>query len=198
MIRSMLLVTTIFGSLLMTTLVSQADSPREFLYKAQQGANSEIMLGRIAAERGRSPAVRDFGQTLMDEHRQARDEIRALGSKFGVRPNRDPSPEAVEERERLMQLSGRWFDREFARYMVEDHEKDIAEFRDEAREGHGEVSALARRQLPTLRHHLEMARALDSGDDRGRFDRRDRNDFQDRAPDNGDWRREQQGIGRDR
>ena len=46
--------------------------------------------------------------------------------------------------------------------MIDDHRKDIAEFRDEAREGHGAVSDLARRQLPTLRKHLDMAIALDN------------------------------------
>ena len=175
MYRTMLLVGSILTGCMLATLPVHADSPREFLYKAQQGNNSEIMLGRLAAERGRSAAVRDFGQTLVSEHRQARDEVRALGAKFGVRPDRDPSPEAIEERERLMTLDGRRFDREFIRYMVEDHEKDVAEFREESREGHGQVSELARRQLPTLQHHLEMARALNY--EPGRF--RDRSESSD-------------------
>jgi putative membrane protein len=181
MFRSLLLVGSILGVCILTTVAVHADSPREFLYKAQQGNNSEIMLGRLAAERARNPAVREYGQTLVSEHRQARDEVRALGSKFGMRPNRDPSPEAIEARERLITLNGRRFDREFIRHMVEDHEKDIAEFREEAREGHGEVSELARRHLPTLRHHLEMARALDN--ERSNFD-----GSSDRT-DRGGWRR---------
>src|SRR6187401_184406 len=113
MSRSRLLVSTVLSACLLSSVVAQADSPREFLYKAQQGSNSEMMLGRLAVERAQSPAVRDFGQTLIDEHRQARDEVRALGKRFGVRPNRDPSAEAVEERNRLMSLGGRRFDREF-------------------------------------------------------------------------------------
>jgi putative membrane protein len=166
MSRSLLLVTSLAGALVGSVLTAEADSPREFLYKAQQGSNSEIMLGRLATQHGRSPAVRNFGQTLVEDHRQARDDIRALGAQFGVRTSRDPSAEAIEERQRLMTTNGRRFDREFIRYMIQDHEKDIAEFRDEAREGHGQVSALARRQLPTLQHHLEIARSL--GNDDGR------------------------------
>ena len=161
-------------------VVAQADSPREFLMQAQQGANSEIMLGRLAAERARSPGVREFGETLVSDHRQAREDVRALGSRFGLRPNRDPGAEALEERDRLTAMRGRAFDREFIRYMIDDHRKDIAEFRDEAREGHGPVSDLARRQLPTLRKHLDMALALrnNSGRFSGSYDQ-----VGDRGPD---------------
>jgi putative membrane protein len=185
--RSLLLANTIFCACLATTVAALADSPREFLQKAQQGNNSEIMLGRLAAERARNPAVREFGQTLVSDHRQARDEVRALGARFGVRPNRAPSAEAIEERETLMSMGGRRFDREFIRYMVEDHEKDITEFREEAREGNGALRDLARRQLPTLQHHLEMARSLNSDDGRfrGRYDQtNDRQDWRNRPAQN--------------
>ena len=168
--RSLLFVTTIFCACLVSTVVAQADSPRDFLYKAQEGNNSEIMLGRLAVERARNPAVREFGESLVSDHRQAREEVRALGARFGVRPNRDPSAEAREERQKLMSMGGRRFDREFIRYMIEDHEKDVSAFREEAREGNSPVQELARRQLPTLRHHLEMARSLDDTRSRDRDD----------------------------
>jgi len=189
--RSLLFVSTILCACLATTMVALADSPREFLFKAQQGNNSEIMLGRLAAERARNPAIREFGQTLVSDHRQARDEVRALGARFGVRPNRDPSAEAVAERETLMSMGGRRFDREFIRYMVDDHEKDITEFRQEAREGNGAVRELARRQLPTLQHHLEVARSLDNDDGRfrGRYDQtNDREDWRNRPAQNDTYR----------
>lgn len=178
--RSLLLASAVLIAFTLGTPAAQADSPREFLFHAQRGDNSEIMLGRLAAERGRSSSVRDYGQTLVSDHRQARDEVRELGRRFGLRADREPAPEARQERDRLMGMRGREFDREFIRYMVDDHRKDIAAFRDEARENHGAVSELARRQLPILRNHLETAMALDGHGGRfsdGRFDQtRDRGD----------------------
>jgi len=150
-----------------------ADNPREFLHEAMQGNNSEIMLGRLADDQARSPAVREFGRTLVSDHRQAREEVRDLGRRFGLPPDRDIAPEAQDERDRLMGLRGRDFDREFVRYMIDDHRKDLAKFRDEAQENHGPVSALAARQLPTLRSHLRMAIALERSDGRSSEDRRD-------------------------
>jgi len=153
-------------ALLALSPAAQADSPRQFLQNALQGANSEIMLGRMAAERARSPAVREFGQTLVSDHQQARQELRDLGRDFGLRPGWQPSDEARDERQKLDGLRGRDFDREFVRFMIDDHRKDISEFRDEANEQHGRVSDLARNQIPTMRNHLRMAIALERSDGR--------------------------------
>ena len=162
--RSILLAGSVIAALAMTP--AYADSPRQFLRQAQEGANSEIMLGRMAAERAQSPAVREFGRTLISDHQQARQDVRELGRSFGLRPTWRPSDEAREERQKLDGLHGRNFDREFVRYMIDDHRKDISEFRDEANEQHGRVSELARNQIPTMRNHLRMARALERSDGR--------------------------------
>jgi len=180
--RSFLFAGAIAAAMVGWSPVALADNPREFLQNAQQGNNSEIMLGRLAAEQARSPAVRDFANALVSDHRQARNDVRDVGQRLGLQPDRDVSPEAREERDRLMGLRGRDFDREFIRFMVEDHRRDIGDFRDEARENHGPVSALAQRQLPTLRNHLRMAIALERSDGRsseiGMARDRDRDDNQ--------------------
>jgi putative membrane protein len=166
-----------------------AESPRDFLQKALEGDNSEIMLGRLAADRAHDDRVIDFGRTLSDDHSQAREEVIRLGSRMGVRRNRDIAPEAREERDRLQGISGREFDREFIRYMIQDHEKDIADFREEAQEGHGPVSDLAARQLPTLQKHLEIAMELDRNRNRGRGDHNyENNGYRDDGMGDGDRR----------
>lgn len=153
-----------------------ADSPRHFLQHALEGDNSEIMLGKLAADKARDPQVREFGRMLAADHSQAREDVIRLGERMGVRRNRDVSPDAKDERDKLQGMEGREFDREFIRYMVRDHRMDISDFQNEMRENHGPVSELAARQLPTLQKHLETATDLDGG-------RRDRRD---RGPDRGD------------
>lgn len=175
--RSWLLAGSFLIAAVVAPMAAFADSPREFLYNALKGDNSEIMMGNLAQDRARNPAVREFGRTLVNDHTQARNEVLDVGRRFGIRPIREVTPEAREMRDHLMGLRGRAFDREFVRHMVEDHRKDVDAFRDEAREHHGPVSALAGRQLPTLREHLRIARSLDR--DNGRFDGR---------PDQARWR----------
>ena len=57
--------------------------------------------------------------------------------------------------------NGTEFDREYARMMVEDHQKDIAAFEREASSGSDpDVKAFAMETLPTLRAHLQAAQTL--------------------------------------
>lgn len=138
-----------------------ADDPREFLQDALHGDNSEMMLGQLAQQRGNSSDVRKFGAALYRDHSQARAEVLSVGRRYGLRSDTRAAPEAKEEREKLTHMRGDEFDREFARYMVEDHRKDIDKFRDEASERHGSVSQLAAKQLPVLEKHLSMAQETD-------------------------------------
>jgi len=108
---------------------------------------------------------------------------------MGVRSaqsDRDMAPEARDEQRRLSDMRGGEFDREFIRYMINDHRKDISAFEDESREDHGFVSRLAAQQLPTLRKHLDIAMSLQSrlGGDRNVSEQyRDRGWYRDRNRD---------------
>ncbi|MDB5447139.1 MAG: putative outer membrane protein [Phenylobacterium sp.] len=131
----------------------------QFLHEAMQGDNSEIALGRMAEARAARPEVRDFGRMLQQDHSQARDQVLALARRMGVRPTEAMAPEARMEERKLRRLSGPAFDREFVRYMVGDHRKDIHDFEEQSH-GKGPVARLARDTLPTLHKHLDMAMRL--------------------------------------
>jgi putative membrane protein len=134
-----------------------------FLTKAMEGDNSETMLGTIAARRGASPGTRAFGAMLAADHSRAKVEVAALARRRGMTSTDRVAPEASTERRKLAGLHGRAFDREFARYMVDDHRKDIADFTAEAKSrDDGALTALARKTLPVLRKHLAHARSLAS------------------------------------
>ncbi|MFL6845419.1 MAG: DUF4142 domain-containing protein [Allosphingosinicella sp.] len=134
-----------------------------FLTEAMQGDNSETILGGIAARRGASADVRRFGAMLASDHRKGKSEVAALARRMGVPVTDRMAPEAIAERSKLARLSGRAFDREFARYMIEDHRKDIAKFSAEAgSRDRPQFVALARRTLPVLHRHLIVARSLAS------------------------------------
>ena len=140
-----------------------AVSPSDFVTDAIKGDNSEIMLGRYAAEHGASAKIKNFGQTLVADHTKAKKQMVSIAAKVGVSPPSMATVEADAERVKLMALSGDSFDREFAQYMVKDHESDIAKFKEEAAADAGSVSVMAKKQLPTLEKHLEMAKSLSGG-----------------------------------
>lgn len=132
-----------------------------FLTQAMKGDNSEMMLGRLAMQRGATAQTRQFGSTLVTDHGKAKMQVAALARKMGVPRTDAVMPEASAEKVKLDRLHGRAFDNEFARYMVDDHQKDIAKFEAESkRPRDGQVAQLAASTLPTLRKHLAMAKHI--------------------------------------
>lgn len=137
-----------------------AASPSDFMTDAMKGDNSEIMLGRYAAQHGGSAEVREFGQMLASDHTKAKTQMAKVAGTVQVSVPSGATVEADAERVKLMLLSGRNFDKEFVEYMVKDHQSDIAKFKEEAGARDGAVSKLAEKQLPVLEKHLKRAQSL--------------------------------------
>jgi putative membrane protein len=131
-----------------------------FVTEAMEGDNGEVAIGNLAATQASSAAAKAFGQALATDHGGHKHKLQALASKAGVPITEEPSSEAKSNLEKLKALHGSEFDREFARMMVEDHEKDIAKYEKQASTGDPESSAMAKETLPTLRKHLAAAKSL--------------------------------------
>jgi putative membrane protein len=139
---------------------ASAASDKVFLKKALEGDNAEVTLGQLAEQKGASQATKDFGHMLAVDHADHKAKVLPVAAAHGV-----PDTEALGaggrmEEVKLKLLAGPSFDREFARYMVRDHQTDILEFRKEAQTGDPDISALAKQTLPTLHKHLEVAEKL--------------------------------------
>jgi putative membrane protein len=133
----------------------------DFLHHAIEGDNSEIELGAMAAEHGANPRVRAFGRMLHQDHSQHRAEAAALAKRMHSFVPRSLSAEAIREKGKLSRLRGGDFDREFARYMVDDHRKDIGDYEDEANfRDKPALTSMAEKTLPTLQKHLATAERL--------------------------------------
>jgi putative membrane protein len=156
-VKSLSLALALIGSV---SIAAFAKTEKEFISDAIKGDNSEIAMGHLAISKSASDPVKAFGQTLIDDHSKAKTDASAVAETIGVSPPQEMSPEAQRDMANLQKLSGREFDREFARVMVEDHQRDIAEFKNEAAGSHGPVQQLAAQTLPTLEKHLQMAKSL--------------------------------------
>jgi putative membrane protein len=99
---------------------------------------------------------------LVQDHSAANEKAMSLAQTQGVTPPTAPKPEAKKEYDRMSKLNGAAFDKEFAKHMVADHKKDIAEFQAQAK-GTDDVASFAKDTLPTLQKHLQTAQSLESG-----------------------------------
>jgi putative membrane protein len=74
-----------------------AAAPRAFVIDAIKADNSEIMLGQMAKQQASSRNVRDFGQTLVTDHTQAKQQMSSVANELDVTLPTGPTDEAQKE-----------------------------------------------------------------------------------------------------
>ena len=133
----------------------------KFAMAAAMGGRVEVELGRLAAEKGASDEVRQFGRRMVDDHTKANEELTQLASSKGLTLPTAPDSKHQSEMQKLSALSGEKFDREYVKMMVKDHRQDVGEFQKEASRGADpDLKAFAARSLPTLQEHLQMIQRI--------------------------------------
>jgi putative membrane protein len=65
---------------------------RAFASQAADGSFGKVASGELATERAGSPAVREFGRTMVQEHTRMNEELAAVASEKGVTPPTAPDP----------------------------------------------------------------------------------------------------------
>ena len=90
---------------------------------------ADIETGELAAKRGSSQEVRDFGAMLARDHKMVRSQGRDLAAKLGVTPT-PPKPDAgakahAEAMKKLSSLKGKAFDHAFLQHEVAFHKSVI-------------------------------------------------------------------------
>ncbi len=134
----------------------------KFVMDAAKGGMTEVALGKLAAEKATSPAVKEFGQKMADDHQKANDELMKIVSQKGATLPTDVTSGEKREEDHLRNLSGADFDKAYMDHMVKDHKKDVKEFERAAKDAKDtDVQAFAAKTLPILQEHLRMAEAAD-------------------------------------
>jgi putative membrane protein len=134
---------------------------RTFMTGAAAGGLAEVAMGHVAVQHGSSSAVRKFGNRMVKDHSLANKELMRVAKSVQIKLPTSMGAKELSELSDLRSLSGSAFDAKYGHMMIEDHKKDVSEFEKEAKIGSNpRVVAFAKRILPTLRKHLQMARVL--------------------------------------
>jgi putative membrane protein len=145
-------------------LAAAADNAsKKFITEAIEGNLSEVAVGKLAQEKGKSDGVRSFGQMLATDHADANQKAVSVASSLGVTPPSEPNAKQKAIYNKLEKLSGDAFDRAFIKDMVSDHKKDIREFEKEAKKPNDPAAGYANETLPALKKHLDTAQSLAHG-----------------------------------
>jgi putative membrane protein len=132
-----------------------------FVTKASAAGLAEVNAGMLAAKNGHDAMVRKFGQHMVDDHTKANKELIDLASKLKLKVAEKEDAKHAKLGEKLAGLSGADFDRDYAASQVKDHEEAVSLFEKQSKGGSdAELKEWAGKTLPTLRHHLKMAKEL--------------------------------------
>lgn len=138
-----------------------SSSDRGFIMKAAEGGMAEVQLGQLATQNGSSEDVKKFGQRMVDDHTKANDQLKQLAESKGVQIPSDLSAKDKAAKDKLSKLNGAEFDRAYMKDMVQDHTKDVSEFRKESTSAKdSDVKSFASQTLPTLEDHLKQAKSI--------------------------------------
>lgn len=138
-----------------------APTDAAFAQKVAASNAAEIELSRIAYIRANSPEVRAFARQLLIDHRDMAINLDNFALERGYLVAWRIEPEMASTIERLRTLDGAAFDRAYMDVMVDAHSKSVTTLETQAASGR-ETASVANASLPTVRHHLEMARDLDA------------------------------------
>jgi putative membrane protein len=133
----------------------------EFMVKAVNGAQFEVVLGHLAETNGAKPGVKRFGEMMVRDHSMGGETLRGLAaSKRIVMPD-TLSNQQEKERKELEKKNGAAFDKAYVKMMVDDHKEDISEFQRAAINANDpDIRALAAANIPILQQHLDSAQSL--------------------------------------
>jgi putative membrane protein len=136
---------------------------RNFARAAAVGGLAEVELGRLADRNGQSPEARQFGQRMVDDHTKANDQLKELAAAANIPLPNAPGPEDQAMRERLDQMHGDAFDRDYIRGQISAHQQTVQLFEYEIGSGQdSQMKNFAAEALPILMQHLEMAQNINA------------------------------------
>ncbi len=135
---------------------------KKFIKKAADGGMTEVELGKVAAEKGGSDEVKDFGNQMVKDHTQINDNLKAVAAKMNVTVPTEVSAKHKALMEKMSGMSGAAFDKAYVREMVKDHKKDIAEFNEADKMAkNSDLKSFIEDSMATMKGHLEKIEKFD-------------------------------------
>jgi putative membrane protein len=96
---------------------------------------------------------------LSDDHSAANQKAIDAAKSMGVTPPDGPSAKQKADYDKMSKMTGVQFDRQFATHMVADHQRDIAQYKKEAKQSDA-AGEYAKEQIDALQKHLDTAKSL--------------------------------------
>ena len=129
-----------------------------FLREATKSGRSETKLSELALSKTSDAGVKQLAGSIIADHTKISEGLNSAAESQGVMLPTKASPREQAVFERLNALSGEDFDREYLKAIMEDHTKDLHNFRLEAASTQDIVLRdVVQNALAMLHHHMVLA-----------------------------------------
>ena len=150
-------------AVLATIALASCGAPSTPDFVQTTAMSDEIEAGKIAAQKGQSDAVKQFGQHMVEAHSQTTEELKGIVQQEKIKVDLPTKPDDKHQRmiDDLNAAHQEDFDKTYAKQQVSAHEKAEKLFSKYADKGdNAAVKAFAAKVLPVIRQHLEEAKKL--------------------------------------
>jgi putative membrane protein len=133
----------------------------DFVMKAASGSMMEVALGKMAQQKAKNQRVKNFGKLLVKDHTKANNELKGIASAKSITVPSEMMAEHKSHVDAMSKMSGTDFEKAYMSMMVNDHQKDISDYRNASENLTGaEIKNFASKTLPVLQKHLDSAQAI--------------------------------------
>jgi len=144
-----------------TGTMSVDQSTSEFMTKVADVGMTEVKLGQMAQDKAMSQRVKDFGAMMVKDHTAAGDELKGMARQKNVTLPETMSNDHQKKTDDLNKKTGKDFDKAYMKAMVDGHQSTVNDFEKASKDTKdADVKAWVDKTLPTLKMHLDSAKAI--------------------------------------
>jgi len=136
------------------------DKTHTFMNDAAEAGMAEVEIAKLAKDRAQNPRVKNFAEMMIKDHSDANNKLQTIARDKSVTL---PSTlgKHQDHLEDLSKKKGAEFDKAYMKMMVSGHEDVVRDFEKCSQNGTDpDVKTFAAQTLPTVRMHLDSAKAI--------------------------------------
>jgi len=140
---------------------TRPDDDLQFLQSASANCLWKITLGDLARKQAASRDVREFGATMATDHERYHRELSRLAGRRGIAFKEEPDRGRKATGEYFSREYGAAFDRDYISLMIDDNQRDLRLYRQEAQKGvDAEIRAFAAAIIKKLEGYVVTAEKI--------------------------------------
>ncbi|EJF11332.1 MULTISPECIES: DUF4142 domain-containing protein [Pontibacter] len=110
------------------------EDKREFMSKAHSISTQQVELGKLAAERGVTTQVREYGQQMVDLYSKKLEELQDMSRQYSTTPPQQMEEDHAGRVQELRDKNTDEFDQSYWDTVVDAHKDALSEFEDNVKD----------------------------------------------------------------